>query len=85
LSHQSKIASKIELFTFNPNALGSQASAKLPLNEIQFTKLGYLTLNTNDRSGFQARELKSVTVNAQAALLKLNFHKCHLNNFNHFN
>ena len=84
LSHQSKIASKIELFTFNPDQVGAQAS-KLPLNEIQFTKMGYLTLNTNERSGFQARELKSVSINVQCALLKLLFHKCHLNNFNHFN
>jgi len=42
---------------------GVNNKSKLPLNEIQFTKMGYLTLNTNERSGFQARELKSVSVN----------------------
>ena len=84
LSHQSKIASKIELFTFLPS--GSQAmSSQIPLNEIEFNRLGYLSLDPNERSGFQARELKSVYVDSQAVLLKLIFHKCHLNNFNVFN
>lgn len=87
LSHQSKIASKIELFTFNPETLpgGLNNKSKLPLNEIQFTKMGYLTLNTNERSGFQARELKSVSVSVRCALLKILLHKCHLNSFNQFN
>lgn len=47
--------------------------------------MGYLSLDANDRSGFQARELKSVYVDSPALLLKLIFHKCHLNNFNVFN
>ena len=52
-------------------------ASRLPLNEIQFSKLGYLTLNSNERSGFQARELKSVTVNKSCALLKMMFHSNH--------
>jgi centrosomal protein CEP104 len=47
--------------------------------------VGYLSLDPNERSGFQARELKSVYVTAEAVLLKLIFHQCHLNNFNVFN
>ena len=57
-------------------------AARLPLNEIQFQKLGFLTLNSNERSGFQARELKSVTVNQPVALLKMLFHTNHQNQFN---
>jgi len=84
LSHQSKIASKIELFTFVPD--GSQAlSSQIPLHDIQFKRLGYLSLDPNERSGFQARELKSVYVDSTALLLKLHFHQCHQNNFNVFN
>ena len=84
LSHQSKVASKIELFTFLPS--GQQAlTNQIPLNEIEFKRVGYLSLDPNERSGFQARELKSVYVSADAVLLKLIFHKCHLNNFNVFN
>ena len=58
---------------------------QIPLNEIEFKRLGYLSLDPNERSGFQARELKSVYVDSNAVLLKLIFHKCHLNNFNVFN
>ncbi len=84
LSHQSKIASKVELFTFVPS--GSQAlNSQIPLNEIQFKRLGYLSLDSNERSGFQARELKSVYVDSMAILLKLIMHQCHFNNFNVFN
>ena len=84
LSHQSKVASKIELFTFLPSGPQSLTS-QIPLNEIEFKRLGYLSLDPNERSGFQARELKSVYVDSDAVLLKLIFHKCHLNNFNVFN
>ena len=58
-------------------------AARLPLNEIRFEKLGFLTLNSNERSGFQARELKSVTVNQHVALLKMMFHKNHQNHLNY--
>ena len=85
LSHQSKIASKIELFTFLPSGQQQLQTSQLALQDIQFKRLGYLSLDPNDRSGFQARELKSVYVDAPALLLKLIFHKCHLNNFNVFN
>ena len=44
--------------------------------------MGFLTLNSNERSAFQARELKSVTVNTQAALLKMYFHTNYQNEFN---
>ena len=81
LSHQSKISQKIELFTFNPNTAPT-STQQIPLNEIQFKKLGYLTLDSNERSGFQARELKSVHIDCNTALLKLVFHKCHNNTFN---
>lgn len=84
LSHQSKIASKIELFTFIPS--GEQAmSSQIPLNEVKFNRLGYLSLESNEKSGFQARELKSVYVDAFSLLLKIVLHKCHVNKFNLYN
>ena len=60
-------------------------SAQIPLNEIEFARLGYLSLDSNERSGFQARELKSVYVNSVSLLLKMVFHKCHANKFNLYN
>jgi centrosomal protein CEP104 len=84
LSHQSKISSKIELFTFIPT--GEQAlSSQIPLNEVKFNRLGYLSLESNEKSGYQARELKSVYVDAFSLLLKIVLHKCHVNKFNLYN
>ena len=84
LSHQSKISSKIELFTFIPT--GDQAmNSQIPLNEVKFNRLGYLSLESNEKSGFQARELKSVYVDAFSLLLKIVLHKCHVNKYNLYN
>ncbi|CDW88088.1 centrosomal protein of 104 kda [Stylonychia lemnae] len=84
LSHQSKISQKIELHTYVPT--GTQAlSTQIPLNMIKFTKLGYLSLDSNERSQFQARELKSVYVDSVTLLLKLVFHKCFVNKYNLYN
>jgi len=79
LSHQSKIASKIELFT----AMSSpKDGANISYNSAKFTRLGYLSLDSNERSQFQARELKSVYVDVQALFLKILLHKCHINKYN---
>lgn len=77
LSHQSKIATKIELFTALP-AEGLTARYET----LQFKRLGYLSLDSNERSQFQARELKSVYVDVSAQFLQIKFHKCHVNRYN---
>lgn len=77
LSHQSKIATKIELFTSLP-ASGTEARC----DTTQFKRLGYLSLDSNERSQFQARELKSVYVDVSAQFLRILFHKCHVNKYN---
>lgn len=80
LSHQSKISSKIELFAFMPNL-----NAVMPNTDFKWKKLGYLSLDANERSNFQARELKSVFLDAPALYIKVVFHKCHVNKYNLFN
>jgi len=77
LSHQSKIATKIELYTALPE-VGSGTGYETA----QFKRLGYLSLDNNERSQFQARELKSVYVDVSAQFLKILFHKCHVNRYN---
>ena len=66
LSHQFNIASKIEIFIKTP---GSD----------KFKKIGYLSLDNNERSNFQARELKTVYMNYTCTQIKLNLHKNHTN------
>ena len=80
LSHQSKISSKIELYAFMPNL-----NAVMPNSDFKWKKLGYLSLDANERSNFQARELKSVFLDSPALYMKIVFHKCHLNRYNLFN
>ena len=52
LSHQCKIATKIELF------VACKSSPTGTVDECRWERLGYLSLDSNARSQFQARELK---------------------------
>lgn len=79
LSHQSKISTSIEVFVGRtPNGNGD-------INSCLWDRLGYLSLDSNERSGYKARELKSVYVNARGSFLKLHCKKCHVNTINLFN
>src|SRR3546814_4265671 len=72
LSHQAKIAMRMELFI----GVGHDYSSAT------FKRLGYLSLDNNQRSDFQARELKSVYIDAPGSFLKLLIHRCYVNKFN---
>lgn len=73
LSHQAKIASKIEIFISNAIEY-KDASA--------FTRLGYLSLDCNERSEYQARELKTVYIDQLGRYLKVLIHANHVNKLN---
>ena len=80
LCHQSKVPSKIELYAYLPDM-----TSPIENNEFRYKKLGYIALDTNERSGYQARELKSVFLDNPCLYMKLLFHKCHINKYNLFN
>ena len=61
-----KISTKIELMIFN------QGQTK------KFKKIGFLALDSNERSNFQARELKSVYIDNNCQKLKIVLNKCHM-------
>ncbi|CAD7963887.1 unnamed protein product [Amoebophrya sp. A25] len=99
LSHQCRIASKIELFVddktdektdfliqkfFKEEDAETKGALQYVYekNRSQFKRLGYLSLDSNERSQFQARELKSVYIDHTARALRVRLHKCHLNKFN---
>lgn len=44
-----------------------------------------MSLSDNEKTGFKARELKSVHVDAVGNFLKLNIHKNHVNKHNMYN
>ena len=72
LSNQSKISTRIELFMGSgPDYLRAN-----------FSRLGYLSLDTNERSAYKARELKSVYLKSRGVFMKFVLHKCHVNHLN---
>jgi centrosomal protein CEP104 len=81
LSHQFKVSSKIELYSYCPESPGTVPA----LDSIKFKRLGYLSLDSNEQSNYQARELKSVYIDVTSLYLKLVLNKCHINKFNLFN
>ncbi|XP_061625283.1 centrosomal protein of 104 kDa isoform X1 [Phyllopteryx taeniolatus] len=51
----------------------------------QLRRLGYVSLSDNEKTGFRARELKSVHVDAVGTYLRITFHKHYANRHNHYN
>ncbi|XP_061760797.1 centrosomal protein of 104 kDa isoform X4 [Nerophis ophidion] len=51
----------------------------------QLRRLGYVSLSDNEKTGFRARELKSVHVDAVGTYLKITLHQNHANRHNHYN
>lgn len=74
LSHQSKIASKIEIH------VGSGKS----FDSASYQKLGKLSLDPNEKSNYQARELKTVYVDAEGTFVKFVLFKNYANELNFF-
>lgn len=76
LSHQYKISSKIEISILDGNS--SQNTQK------KFKKIGFLGLDSNETSNFQARELKSVYIDFAVQKVKFSLQRCHTNIHNTF-
>jgi centrosomal protein CEP104 len=74
LSHQCKIATKIEIF------IGQGSN----YNTATFKRLGFLSLDNNERSSFEARELKTVYIDHTGNFIRLLVHRCFVNKFNNF-
>ncbi|XP_067659382.1 centrosomal protein of 104 kDa-like isoform X1 [Haliotis asinina] len=80
LSHQYLIATKVEFYMGDvPDGLSPS------LDTARYTRLGYVSLSDNEKTGYKARELKSVHVDAVGVYLKLIIHKNHVNKFNLYN
>ncbi|XP_024540141.1 centrosomal protein of 104 kDa-like [Selaginella moellendorffii] len=77
LCHEYKISSKVEIF--------ASVLANEQMSSKQMKRLGHLSLDPNERTGFQARELKSIQINAPASSLRLVLHNCYSNKLNVYN
>jgi centrosomal protein CEP104 len=75
LSHQSKIAKKIDIFIGTGN----------DFENAQWKRLGYLSLDCNERSSYQARELKTVFIDNIGRFMKFIINECYSNKINTHN
>ncbi|XP_056400330.1 centrosomal protein of 104 kDa [Hyla sarda] len=80
LAHQYMISSKIEFYISE-----SLPEYFTPYQTERFRRLGYVALSDNEKTGYKARELKSVYVDAAGQYLKLIFHKNFPNRYNLYN
>ena len=80
LVHQYLIPRRVELFigTVRPGGSVSFQSAT-------FTRLGYISFDSNEKTSFKARELKSVNLDCEGNFFKIQCHKNHINKLNIFN
>eukprot|EP00803_Ostreobium_quekettii_P001792 evm.model.scf_816.1 EVM.evm.TU.scf_816.1 scf_816:1247-3376(-) len=79
LSHEYKIATKMDIHVGTP--VPSEGGAE----RVEWKRLGYLSFDSNERSGYLARELKSVHVTSRGSLLQFSAHRCHINKLNIYN
>ncbi|EKF27881.1 hypothetical protein MOQ_008386 [Trypanosoma cruzi marinkellei] len=84
LSHECKIASKVEVLLF---ALKGKEMEMHPpsFRTIRFTKLGAVDFNSNEQSNYRSKERKTIHMHAVAYFVKLLFHTPHRNAQNVFN
>ncbi|KAM7404394.1 hypothetical protein PAMP_011740 [Pampus punctatissimus] len=80
LAHQYLIPAKVEFHI--GDTLPETGTAGFPG---QLRRLGYVSLSENEKTGFKARELKSVHVDAIGTYLRITFHRNHVNRHNHYN
>ncbi|XP_017266868.1 centrosomal protein of 104 kDa isoform X2 [Kryptolebias marmoratus] len=80
LAHQYLIPAKVE-FHIGDSLL--ETSPLRPSGQLQ--RLGYVSLSDNEKTGFKARELKSVHVDAIGMCLRITLHRNHNNCYNHYN
>jgi hypothetical protein len=84
LSHENKISSRIDIFSFNPNNSFEIIDIK-ELSKTKFNYVGYIKFADNERTFFKARELKKVQLNVNCLYLKFQIHSNHINKLNLFN
>uniref|UniRef100_A0A668AVZ9 Centrosomal protein of 104 kDa n=1 Tax=Myripristis murdjan TaxID=586833 RepID=A0A668AVZ9_9TELE len=80
LAHQYLIPTKVEFHIGD-----TLPDASTPGLAGHFRRLGYVCLSDNEKTGFKARELKSIHVDAIGLYLRITFHRNHVNRYNLYN
>jgi len=83
LSHEKKIASMIDIYTFIPNNF--YMDPDIDYKSVPFEKLGYIRMDNNQKSNYKAREFRKIFVDSNCSSIKLVLHKNFVNKYNAFN
>ena len=83
MCHESKIPTRIEMFAYVP-LVPLEVIPPEKLQSLRFKRIGHVSFDSNERTNYTARELKSVYVDFFAHLLKLQVHKCYTSKQNVF-
>lgn len=83
LIHENKIPTKVDLYTHFPKT--NVEFNNTDLSQMSFQHVGYITMDDNIRSGYNARELKTINVNFFSYNIKFEVHKNYYNTINIFN
>ncbi|KAJ3216914.1 hypothetical protein HK099_005677 [Clydaea vesicula] len=87
LSHHFKISTKIDLYCGRrtKRIQNKYCENDEDIEDVEYEKLGHVNFCHNTQSGFQARELKSIHLEAEGDSIKFVIHKCHINSLNLYN
>lgn len=77
LSHECFIASEVEFY------VGVAPADRL--SDVQYKRIGYIELSSNEKTNYQSRELKSVHIDVIASHIRYIIHKNHVYPLNFFN
>ena len=82
ISHEKKISSLIEIFSYFPH---SNSDIFLNIKALSYEKLGYVRMDNNSKTNFKAREFRKIYVNSNCLYLKISLQKNYINKFSVFN
>ncbi|KEG09173.1 hypothetical protein DQ04_05681010 [Trypanosoma grayi] len=85
LAHESKIASRIEVFVASITEEEVKTGLLKPYESSTFQRLGYVHLSTNVGNKFGARELKTINIRRRCVYVKLLLSRPHRSDYNVFN
>ena len=80
--HEKNIPSLIKFYSYMPQNKDGYISNYLKAN---YEYIGFIKPFSNERSYFQSRESRKITINSKCLFLKLELEKNHYNNYNLFN
>ena len=81
ITHEKNIPSQIKFFSYFPK----KDEIVKNYHKVNYTYIGFIKMDTNERYNYKARESRKVYINSKALYLKIQMEKNYINEFNIFN